>query len=161
MLRPIGGWILGVDGSTAEQHRQLLLRWGQLSRWLLHPCVSLRSSNAFSSSPPLLSLFTLRVFEASCGSPLSRLTSTHGSHPGPAVTSCYCNIKEQRVECVCSSMYVELCICVKVWVCEDLRLLEPAALSLTSTIKAACEYRSVFIPVKCQSRFFLPYTVSY
>lgn len=45
--------------------------------------------------------------------------------------------------------------------CEDLRLPEPAALGLTSTIKAASEYRSVFIPVKCQSTFFPPYTGSY
>lgn len=44
-------------------------------------------------------------------------------------------------------------------VCEDLSLPEPAALCLTSTIKAASEYRSIFIPVKCQSRFLSIYSV--
>ena len=48
-------------------------------------------------------------------------------------------------------------VCVQQGGCEDLRLPEPAALSLTSTIKAASEYRSASIPVKCQTPA-LPYT---
>lgn len=51
-------------------------------------------------------------------------------------------------------------MCDTACMCEDLKLREPAALCLTSTIKAAFEYRSVFIPVKCQSSFFLLYTGS-
>lgn len=125
--------------SAQKEHlRQLLHHWG-LRRWLLHPRLSLHASS---------SLFTPRVFEASCGSPLSRLSSTHGSRA--AVTSRYCNIKARRQACACRRKHVELC--------EDVRLPEPAALRATSTIKAASEYRSIFPPVKCGS--FPPYAPS-
>lgn len=54
----------------------------------------------------------------------------------------------------------DVCGLVYTCACEHLKLREPAALCLTSTIKAASEYRSVFIPVKCRSGFFLLYTGS-
>lgn len=110
-----------------------------------------RSRSSFHASSPCSSpfiLFTLRVFEASCGSLLSRLTSTHGSHPGLLLHHVTATSRGQDGVCVqqdvCSAVYM----CESV--CEDLRLPEPAALWLTSTIKAASEHRSVFIPVKCQ-----------
>ena len=73
----------GANDEVTPWKQFVSYRWrrsrchASIRRWLLHP-VSL-------SSPASPSLFTLSLwlFEASCGSPLSRLTSTHGSHPSP------------------------------------------------------------------------------
>lgn len=87
-------------------------------------CFSLLFFYASSPSSSLFTLFTLRVFEASCGSPLTQLTSTHGSHPGLLLHHVTATSREEDGVCVqqdvCSVVY--MCVLVKIWGCLNLLL---------------------------------------
>lgn len=115
-LRPSGG-VMG-------RHRQRHLAISYSSRTTLVPGLArppqtLTSSPRLSLHTPPPPVLAAPPFEASCGGPLNRLSSSRGG----AVTSRYCNIKARRRAC------------------EDVRLPEPAGLGATSAIKAACERR--------------------